>query len=73
MTTEQLKEAKKFKRDSGIFAVIFWFVSGFLFYQADTRFIEFECLISIGAIVLTFIFFNMSGMIKQYENLRDGK
>jgi hypothetical protein len=73
MTPETLKEAKEFRRNSGIIAIVLWAFIPFIIYLSDFKEIETPVFISIAAIVLTFIYFKMNGLIKKYERISDGK
>jgi hypothetical protein len=73
MTQETLKEAKDFRRSTGIMAIVLWTFIPFFVYLSDSESIDTTVLISIGAIVLTFIYFKMNGLIKKYERISDGK
>jgi hypothetical protein len=70
MEPEKLKEAKDFTRNSGIIAIICWIFSLFLLCKGDTKTIDVCSIVMIGAVILTFIYFKMKGVIKQYEDLK---
>jgi hypothetical protein len=73
MTPEKLDEAKEFKRNSGIMAIVLWVFVGFLAYMADPKTIEVASFVGIGAIALTYIYFRMGSLIKEYEKIINGK
>jgi hypothetical protein len=70
MEPEKLKEAKDFTRNSGIIAIVCWIFSLFLLCKGDTKTIDVCSIVMIGAVILTFIYFKMKGVIKQYEDLK---
>ena len=69
MDSEKSKEAKDFRRNSGIFSILCWILSILLMYKGDTETVDICSILFVGAIFFTYIYFSMGKLINEYENL----
>ena len=66
MSEEFIKEAKNFKRQMKWCSIMCWFATALLTYKAPDK-IDGWGIITLGGIVFTIIYFNMSKNISSYE------
>ena len=67
ISEETLKEAKRFKVNCGVFAVILYILMGFMIYLDEPKTTEVLTIIGMGAVCLTWCYFSMRNNIKDYE------
>ncbi len=70
MFEEQLKDAKNFKFQMGVCAILCFLATLLFIFFLDTKEKDNDwSIIPVGGIIFTVIYFNMRNVIKKYENL----